>query len=528
MYMNRFFTIILAGLLLSILTARAGDGDAGAVPGTNQINNVGNLPLNAAYEPNWKSLSDHDVPEWLQDAKFGIYAHWGVYSVPAYFNEWYPRYVYEDRHPVQVEHTRRYGPPTEFGYKDLAPLFTADKFDAAEWADLIAESGARYAGIAVVHHDGYALWASDLGRWDVGDIGPKRDVYGELVTELRARDLKIISTFHQFRQFDWYLTPEMQADEDYARGTGYDLFDPANKEIYWNRYVATFDEFIDFWKARVNEVIKKYQPDVLWFDGGKFRQSGKEGDILELLAGYFNHASTLGKEVEVLNKLPSSMKWNFPRSFGALTYEEGRDRPGYVDKPWIDDLKVSAATMGWGYLEGQTYLDPDEVIDGLIDRVARNGGLLLSLSPKADGTLPAGQKHLLREMGAWLKVNGEAIYATRPWKTHAEGAVTKFIQIQVRDTGDLRYKWKFAGADAQDIRFTTRGDRLFALFLGWPEDKLVLINSLRNESLERPVSGVRLLGHEGRIGFSMTEVGLQLELPETPPNPYAYVFEILQ
>ena len=170
-----------------------------------------------------------------------------------------------------------------------------------------------------------------------------------------------------------------------------------------------------------------------------------------------------GKEVEVLNKLPVSMQFNFPEDVGILTFEEGRDRKPDVKKAWIDDMKIS--NNSWGYIEGQTYRDPNVIIDGLIDRVSRGGGLVLSLCPKADGTINEPQKEILRQMGSWLKKNGEAIYGTRPWKIHAEGDSEKLI------TKNKHPKWDFRGkTDATDIRFTKKGNDLFVLTLDFPNE----------------------------------------------------------
>lgn len=184
------------------------------------------------YEANWESLNRHQPPEWLQDAKYGIYAHWGLYSVPAFGSEWYAKLLYSDQRPdVMGYHRATYGSPAEFGYKDLIPLFTAEKYDPDAWAKLIKYSGAKYAGLAVVHHDGFLLWHSKVNRWNVGEMGPKRDLYGDLVKSLRKEDLKIIATFHLLRAFDWMSPPpeKMQI----ALDEKWDLFDPAYSDFYW-------------------------------------------------------------------------------------------------------------------------------------------------------------------------------------------------------------------------------------------------------------------------------------------------------
>ncbi len=472
------------------------------------------------YEPSWDSLLQHKPPQWLIDAKFGIYAHWGVYAVPAFGNEWYAKRMYQPGDPVFEHHRKTYGPQSQFGYKDFIPMFRAERFDPDAWARLIKQSGARFAGIAVVHHDGFALWASDVSRWNVGAMGPKRDLYGDLVRALRRHGLKTMATFHHIRTFDWFL-PTKQQDIERGRKEGWDIFDPRYADFYWNHYISKFEDFLAQWQARVKEVIDKYLPDVIWFDGGKFREQGTEPIALDVLAHYFNRAVDQGKEVEVLNKLPVSLKFNFPREFGVLTFEEGRDRPPIVDRPWIDDMKIS--TRSWGYIEGQEYRSPDEIIDGLVDRVSRGGGLVLNLSPKADGTIPQAQQDILREIGRWLELNGEAIYATRPWKIHAEGSLDK-----VRRKKGKHWRWVFDSCDASDIRFTTRGNTLYAIALGWPADGKLRIASLR--SGEKVSSGgiaeISLLGSPGKLKWSRDEQALTVWLPQERPCQYAYVLKI--
>lgn len=486
-------------------------------------------PPTGPYQPSWKSLTTHEVPNWLLDAKFGIYAHWGVYSVPAFGNEWYAKRMYDkkDRLGVYDFHRKTYGDPAVFGYKDLVPLFKAEKFDPDGWADLVAKSGAKYAGIAVVHHDGFLLWDSDVNRWNAGNMGPKRDLYGELVQSFRAKGLKTIATFHHIRTFNWYLpgTGGFGEGSDNrrlaeAKAAGWDLFDPKYADLYWNETTGTYEDFIEEWKAKVKEVADKYQPDVMWFDGGSFQTEESQHHVLEILSYYLNRGAQWGKPVEVLNKLPTSMKFNFPEQFGVLTFEEGRDRVAPVQRPWIDDQKIS--TFGWGYLKGQQYKSANEILDGLIDRVSRGGGLLLSLCPMADGTINEGQKQVLLKMGQWLSQNGEAIYGSRTWKIPAEGDESKLIKKGQHPS------WKFDNCDASDIRFTRKGNTLYAIALGWPADRKLLIKTLGTGTklADGPIRKVTLLGSPSEIEWTHTADGLRVTMPTKRPNEIAYALRI--
>ena len=472
-------------------------------------------------QPSWDSLSALPVPEWLQDAKFGIYAHWGLYSVPAFGNEWYAKRMYEGRGAVYEHHKKTYGDPSTFGYKDFIARFKAEKFDPAAYADAVAASGAKFAGIAVVHHDGFLLWASKVNRWNAGAMGPKRDVYGDLAKAFRERGLKTIATFHHIRTFDWYLPTNEKVLAD-ARQAGWDLFDPKYADLYWNRFTGTYDAFVKEWDAKVREVINAYHPDVVWFDGGKFQSDEAQNLVLSLLAHYHNQAAARGNEVGVLNKLPTSMTFNFPESYGMLTFEEGRDRPAIVERPWMDDMKIS--TTSWGYIKGQQYKPANEIVDGLVDRTARGGGLLLSLCPLPDGTLNAPQKETLAAIGAWLKVNGEAIFGTRPWTVHAEGGDAKCLRKRNKHTG-----WKFDRCDASDIRFTRSkdGKTLYAIALGAAKGPLV-IRTLKEGAKAYPgtIGTVQLLGSDAALAWKRTADGLCVEMPAKAPSDHAVALKI--
>jgi len=479
------------------------------------------------YSADWASLQTHPMPEWLLDAKFGIYAHWGVYAVPAFVTEWYGKRMYDPGNAVHAHHVKTWGDPAKFGYKEFVPMFKAERYDPDEWAKFIEASGARYAGLAVVHHDGFLLWDSAVSRWNAKQMGPHRDLYGELVAALRRRGLKTIATEHHIRTFNWYLPGTKTFGEGdiagaiaTARRLHYDLVDPAYADLYWNSATSTYADFMRVWRAKLVEVIDKYQPDVLWFDGGDFQGKETEQRVLEVLAHYHNAAAARGQPVEVLNKLPGTMKFNFPEKYGILTYEEGRDRATKVERPWIDDMKIS--DIGWCYVEGQKYKAGAEILAGLIDRVARGGGLLLNLSPKADGTIPEDQKKSLLEVGAWLKANGEAIYNTRPWTIHAEGDEAKLR------TKAAHPQWTFTRVDASDIRFTQpkNGGAVYAISLARPRDATsVLIKSVNEQTLPGRIASVTLLGPKGELQFSRQADGLRVELPlasgDAAGRPYA-------
>ncbi|HUS91067.1 MAG TPA: alpha-L-fucosidase [Phycisphaerae bacterium] len=481
------------------------------------------------YRPAWESLLGHETPEWLLDAKFGLYAHWGLYAVPAFGNEWYAKRMYDPDSPVFAEHRRRFGPQSQFGYKDFVPQFTAERYDPDAWAELYARSGARIGGFSLVHHDSFGLWDSEVTRWCAGRMGPKRDLYGQLVEALRRRGLRTVAPFHLVRCFDWYLPGHVtfgkaQDDEHVRRGIeeGWDLFDPACADLYWNHYTGRFEDFIRFWRNCVVEVIDKYRPDLIWFDGGKFQQPETEPYALEVLAHFLNRAAGWGKGVQVLNKLPVSMQFNFPREFGTWTFEAGRDRPAVVGRPWLDDMRIGSGS--WGYVEGQEYVPAGTIVRGLIDRVSRGGGLLVSLSPKADGTIPQGQVETLEGVGAWLGTCGEAIYGTRPWKVAGEGDVGKLIT-----RGGAHPHWTFENAGAEDIRYTQSKDGrcVYALTLGRPEgDVAFTLLGKAAGLLGGPVRSVRRLGGDAEAAWTWAENALIVRGEELPAGAPAFAWRM--
>ena len=461
------------------------------------------------YEPTWESLTRHNVPQWFSDSKFGLYAHWGIYSVPGFGNEWYGKWMQDPSHEIHQRHVEQFGSPAEYGYSKFIDGFTAEHFDADEWAELFAACGARYAGFSLAHHDGFGLWDSAVYRWHVGAMGPKRDLYGELAGALRKRDLRLVAPFHIIRGFNWFLPGwnqwEQKFDEEaVARGMaeGWELFDPEFADFYWVQQTSKFEDFFAQWQLKVREVIDKYQPDMMWFDGGKFREDDYEETALETLAHYLNQANAWGKEVLVLNKLPVSMQYNFHPDFGVINFEKGRDRPPIYERPWNDDMRIG--DQSWGWVENQQYADGHTLLSKLIDCSARGGTMMLSLSPKPDGTIPEGQRRPLLQMGKWLQLNGEAIYETVPWTTHAEGDVGK---LRVERNGHIF--WEYDKCSAEDRRYTQSKDgrTVYALALGIPE------RSLTFEALDSsvPIERVTLLESDQPVTWRQSDAGLTID-----------------
>lgn len=469
----------------------------------------GCMSAKKAYEPTWESLEKHtEAPEWFRNDKFGIYFHWGVYCVPAFGSEWYPRNMHIKTNGEYKHHVATYGDPTRFGYADFVPMFQAEKFDADEWAELFVQAGARFAGPVAEHHDGFAMWDSDQTPWNAKDMGPKRDITGELEKAIRKRGMKFVTTFHHARNSLWWKDGDWTGHYEFVKKDFPSLLDDPQRAILYG-YMPR-EQFLEMWKGKLVEVIDKYRPDLMWFDAW-FDEIPQEYQR-EYLAHYFNRAAEWGKEVVV------TTKQDLPREVAVDDFEKGRaDRlTGYV---WLTDDTISKGS--WCYTQDLQIKDTAEVLHVLIDIVSKNGQLLLNISPKADGTIPQEQKDVLLGMGAWLKKYGEAIYETRPWLTYGEGPTRM-------EKGGHFVRMK-SGYTPQDIRYTCKGSTIYATTLGWPgANAKVVLTSFASDKLQGDlrVTGVSMLGSREAIEYERREDGLVLTTTGEKPDDLAVVFKI--
>jgi alpha-L-fucosidase len=457
-----------------------------------------------AYEPTWESLHQYHVPDWFRDAKFGIFIHWGIYSVPAMFDEWYPRRMYQKDTVIFEYHLDTYG--ENFGYKDFIPQFRAEKFNPVEWADLFREAGARYIVPVAEHHDGFPMYATPLTRWNAGLMGPKRDIIGELGEAVRATGLTYGLSSHRAEHW-WFMNGGREFPSDvqapkYADFYGPAMPSPENGSPNWesNHWSPPPDEtYLDDWFARCCELVDRFQPKLIYFDWWIHQQTFKPY-LLKFAAYYYNHVSD-----GVINyKLDA-----FEQGTAVFDIERGYETQ-IQREPWQTCTSVSKNS--WGYISHHVYKEPAAIIHHLVDIVSKNGCLLLNVGPKPDGTIPEEEQVILREIGQWLKVNGEAIYGTRPWHIFGEGPT----QIPAGQFSDNEVT--FTG---QDIRFTTKGDKLFAITLGETEDQ-VEIKSLAGEK----ITGVSMPGYPGSLLWSQTETGLIIDIPKASTGKHSRVFEI--
>ena len=491
------------------------------------------------YEPTWESLSTHPYPQWHDDAKFGIFIHWGVYSVPAY-HEWYvvrispkssfgenlggPPYtaeqgdfsdsvfharVSEDANQYHREH---YG--ADFAYDDFIPRFKAEKFDPDSWADLFKKSGARYVVLTAKHGDEFALWPSEHTKRNAMDMGPKRDLVGDLTKAVRSEGMKM-GLYHN---------------------TTYSFWD----ERYPNK------QWVEYMNNSIKELIDLYHPDILWGDvpvGPARDENGKPLDAdhwnsKEMIAYFYNQSENpdqvvtndrwgLELEPEIYENSERALskslwislkdRWNVDDGafLGDFQTPERRNITEIYDLPWETCDALHPAS--WGYnrkLSDEKYMSANEVVDYLADIVSKGGNLLLNIGPRADGTIPEAMQDILLEVGNWLNANDEAIYGTSSWKTYGEGPTKK--EFGSWDRHEAEYTFQ-----PGDVRFTKKDDVLYAILLEWPGDEIML-SSLKDVRVKH----VSLMGSEADIQWEQTNQGLKISLPAEPVSALANTLKL--
>jgi alpha-L-fucosidase len=466
------------------------------------------------FQPDWDSLSRFQTPAWYHDAKFGIFIHWGAYSVPGFASEWYPRNMYRPDSPEFKHHVATYGPQSKFGYKDFIPQFKAEKFDAAEWAKLFKEAGARYVIPVAEHHDGFPMYDSDLTNWSAAKAGPRRDVIGQLAQALRGEGIVFGASTHRAEHW-WFFDQGMYFDSDVRDPANAALYGPAsNQRTAENQSEPPDKAFLDDWLLRSCEIVDKYRPQIMYFDWW-ICQPVFQPYLKRFAAYYYNRGAEWVQPVAINFK-----EWegrSFPDGVGVFDIERGQSAD---IRPALWQTDTSVARNSWGYTTKQDYKVVDSIVDDLVDIVSKNGTLLLNIGPKPDGTIPEAEAEMLRAIGRWLAINGEAIYGTRPWRLFGEGPT----QVVAGSFADVK-RAPFTGAD---FRFTTKGDSLYAIALAWPEDNKLLVRSIGvNSDLARgKISQVRLLGHAGELDWRQTADGLEVSLPEKPPCDHAVTLRI--
>ena len=445
------------------------------------------------FSADWDSLvSGYRVPDWYADAKFGIFVHWGPYCVPGFSSEWYPREMYRQGTAVFDHHRDTYGTQENFGYKDFIADFDGASFDPRAWASLFRRAGAQFVVPVGEHHDGFPMYASDLTRWNAAELGPHRDVVKELSDAVRAQSMVPGASSHRAEHW-WFFNGGMRFDSDVADPAFADLYGPAQREE-----IRPSEAFCEDWLARTVELVEHNDPQLVWFDWW-IEQDVWKPWLATFAAWYYNRAAARNRPVAINYKFDAFAP-------GSAVFDVER---GQIAEPrpmlWQNDTSV--AVSSWGWIEGQQYKDIRTILGDLIDVISKNGVLLLNVGPRPDGTFEPEEIALLHRIGDWLRVNGEAVYGTRPFAVSGEGptAVTdSFLSDEDR-----------AAFTAADIRFTSRADIVYAFALDWPADDTLVITRLGAGAAELPgpIGGVELLGHDGALACERSSDGLHVRLP---------------
>jgi alpha-L-fucosidase len=457
----------------------------------------------ADYDPTWASLDAHPVPDWFHDAKLGIFIHWGVYSVPAWapadapldadhaspYAEWYPYYMYDPESPTHDYHRETYGEDVE--YADFIPEWDAADWDPEAWADLFAEVGAGYVVLTGEHHDGFPLWDSHYTKYNAAEMGPKRDIVGDLCAAVREEGLRFGASYHA--NYNYYQ-PGFEGPfghPDYDAG-------PLHGEAS-----GPGPEYVDFMNAKHRELIREYDPDILWFDTPNAHSDHLRAR--ELLADFYERAAERGQAVVVNDRAATDAVGPTmdAAEVDSLDFHGDFATPEYATldaaqpEKW-ETCRGVGHSFGYNRAEDEAdHIDPGELIRFFVDVVSKNGNLLLNVGPRADGTIPAPQRERLEALGEWLDACGEAIFGTRPWVVAEDDA----SEVPVRYTRD--------GAD------------VYATALDWPGEELVL-----SVPAHADCSGpsVTLLDGEGGQSCEASVTGdrLTVALPERPAHEHAY------
>lgn len=455
------------------------------------------------YTDTWESLSQFRPPLWFNRLKFGIFIHWGVYSVPAFANEWYSRNMYIQGTEEFRHHVETYGKHSEFGYKDYIPMFKAEKFDPDAWAALFREAGAKYVVPVAEHHDGFQMYKSELSHWNAYEMGPHRDVLGELSASCRAKGMITGASSHRVEHW-WFMGHGRDFDSDVKepmkRGDFYwpAMPEPESHQDLFSTPTPTA-EYLEDWLTRTCEIIDRYHPRILYFDWW-IQHSSVKPYLKKLAAYYYNRGVEWGQEVLITYKHDAF-------SFGCAVPDVERGQFADV-KPYYWQSDTAIALNSWCYTEMNQYKPPEDIVQDIVDVVSKNGCMLLNVGPKSDGTISEDDTRVLKAIGAWMKVNGEAIYDTRPWRKFGEGP-TQIVEGQFADG----IKKDFTSGD---FRFTQGSGALYAIAMKASESGDYCVKSLAVQDASHVanfhgiIRGVSLLGSDAPVEWNRDEQGLHI------------------
>ena len=453
------------------------------------------------------SLETYQFPDWFRDAKFGIWSHWGPQAVPRQ-GDWYAKKMYQEGSDVYKYHLEHYGHPSEFGYKDIIPLWKAERFNPEALMALYKKAGAKYFVSMGTHHDNFFLWDSKIHDWNSVKMGPKKDIVGLWQDAAKKEGLKFGISEHLGASYTWFQ-PSHGADKNGAyKGISYDGANPDYKELYHQKtaegdteWMTTNKKMQEEWLTSINEVVNKYQPDLLYSDSKM-----PFGDIgRTMIANFYNtnvRANNGVLEAIYNCKEPSGGKWVQDMERGVMDEINPH--------PWQTDTSIG----DWYYRTGQEYKTATYTIQMLCDIVSKNGNLLINIVQTPEGDVEPDLLKTLEEIGNWIAINGEGIYGTRPWKVFGE----RPAQSVTVKTAKFNEKNITYGED--DIRFTKKGDHLMYAFCLEQPTKDIAIKSLgKSANLNtQKIRSITLLGSDEVLEWKVKKEALIIKKPKKLPD----------
>ncbi|WP_304064424.1 alpha-L-fucosidase [Pedobacter glucosidilyticus] len=498
------------------------------------------------FKPSWESLKSYQTPEWFRDAKFGIWAHWGPQCEPE-AGDWYGRNLYIEGHQQNKIHNEKYGHPSEFGFKDVINQWKANKFNPQELLTLYKNAGAKYFVAMANHHDNFDLWNSKYQPWNVLNMGPKRNIIQDWDNATKKVGLRFGVSIHASSAWSWYEVAQLSDKSGPKAGITYDGnltkadgkgkwwegYDPQdlyaqyrhkispdvlNRRLAWsNPGDAPSKEYLLKFYNRVRDVVQQHQPDLVYFDDSHLPLNHESPTYgLHLAADIYNgNIKRNGKNEAVINTKSLTEE---EKKCLINDLEVGTER-NITAVPWQSDACIGS----WHYKKDVKYKDAKSVIHALADVVSKNGNLLLSVPIRADGTIDEDEKEILKGIGEWLAINGEAIYNTRPWTVYGEGpSIADKTPNNSKGNMPLYRKAPYTPAD---FRFTRNKNVLYAIGMAWPEDHKIIISSI-SDKLIKDKFKVSLLGSQENLKYKLTAAGLEISLPVQKPNVIAYAIKI--